>query len=186
MGRLRDAMTRLWGLHSILPVINRAASITADILALYFTWTRIVMQIWVTRRPDVRPPKIIMMVLRNGILQFGTMLALNIITMTLDIMMVATDGSIILASKFIYFKLSISAVLVCRFLLDLRSIDFDPGHEESQVNNIGSVMSTIQFTGYVYGGTIYDEEEDPNEEREFNIEQEGEEPSFLRADAKQI
>ncbi|KAK7682106.1 hypothetical protein QCA50_014692 [Cerrena zonata] len=88
--------------------------------------------------------------LRNGSIQFGTLLVLNIIAVILDSLSVANiqEASISSLSNFIYFQQIFNSILLSHFILDLHSIYLTESNPGSQTNPRSTGM---EFAASVQG-----------------------------------
>ncbi|TCD65311.1 hypothetical protein EIP91_002797 [Steccherinum ochraceum] len=114
----------------------RTAAITNDLLVLVLTWIQTA-DVW---RECMRikgfKPALTTLLLRDGSLYFGILLIMNIVTLILDSVQAALGGG----SSFIEISDAVSANLLARFILDLRSV-YDKGSHDAHS------LSTVRFGG---------------------------------------
>ncbi|CAL1717054.1 unnamed protein product [Somion occarium] len=124
-----------------LPVATRIIAIVADALVLAMTWVKTASLLKQAHGVNVRP-RLITMFLRDGTLYFVFLMALNVVTLIIDL--AGNDNT----TQFVFVNEAISTVLISRFLLDLRGVYVS---EPINDTTISGGTSTIRFSPRLLG-----------------------------------
>ncbi|KAK7680833.1 hypothetical protein QCA50_016143 [Cerrena zonata] len=124
-------------------VITRCIASGADALVLGLTWYKTIDVVKESRRLHIKTG-LSTLLIRNGSLQFLILLLLNATNVALNVLNIAAVTSA--SSFFFYINLSVSSMLVSRFLLDLRSV-YLSGQGHDSLNS----TSTIRFSDSIIG-----------------------------------
>ncbi|TCD64598.1 hypothetical protein EIP91_003863 [Steccherinum ochraceum] len=127
-------------------VLNNCIAITTDVLVLVLTWMKTA-DVWrASKRIHGRNLPVGTLLLRDGTIYFGMALLMNIVTLILDSVTVQSFDADALSS-FVLVLNAVSANLLARFMLDLRSVN-EQGSSKSRT------MSSINFNLQSLGGNI--------------------------------
>ncbi|THH21315.1 hypothetical protein EUX98_g8410 [Antrodiella citrinella] len=117
------------------PIFTRSIAIVTDVLVLVITWMKTAHLRSTIMVVSDRPRMSILRVLiLDGTLYFIALFTLNTVTLLLDVLV--SDG---LGSGFIIVNDAISATLISRFILNLRSV-YVPD------DSVGGPLSSVYFT----------------------------------------
>ncbi|TCD65328.1 hypothetical protein EIP91_002814 [Steccherinum ochraceum] len=115
-------VSRIQPLTRRLGQAARGAAIASDLLVLALTWIKTVGMWRTSRKIDGFRPTLSMLLIRDGTLYFGVLLIMNLLALLPTNAVQNNSGAFILNS-FIVITDAISASMVARFILDLRSVN---------------------------------------------------------------
>ncbi|CAL1714727.1 unnamed protein product [Somion occarium] len=144
---------------SMLPFIVRGIAIASDALVLLLTLLKTLQLVKEGRRLQVKT-KLSSLLIRNGVVQFGALLALNVLTIILDVLSIATDQTS--ASEFVYLNNAVASILISRFLLDLRLVYLSDGRgtesDQPEMSSVhfatavlGNIGAPVEYTSWLSG-----------------------------------
>jgi len=123
----------------LFPIFTRSMAVTSDLLLLIITWMKTADIVRVQAKSF--RPKLTMLLVRDGTLYFTALFLLNLVTVIQDVLVRYSSNS---STDFILVNEAVAAVLIARFILDLRS--FDQSDKTYHMS-----MSTMQFSSSFAG-----------------------------------
>ncbi|KAI0081443.1 hypothetical protein K474DRAFT_1656589 [Panus rudis PR-1116 ss-1] len=125
------------------PVI-RAVNICSDIIVLIVTVQKTVHMVRMGQNTSANT-KFFSLLLYTGCIQFILLLSLNIVDILFDILAIRISGAP--SSQVIIIIEGLSAIIICRLILNLRSVEFQDGTH----NGTEATRSSIRFTQSAIG-----------------------------------
>ncbi|KAI0074701.1 hypothetical protein K474DRAFT_1709658 [Panus rudis PR-1116 ss-1] len=135
---LSDAPTFIYS-SATVGVIARVGAIISDLIALIVTFLKTFGTIRAGQNTAIRTD-FLSMLLYNGAIQFILLLTLNLINIIFDILNVTTDDTG--TSLVIIVNEVLAPIIICRFILSLRTIHHQDGTEQTHSR---SAHSTVRF-----------------------------------------
>ncbi|KAI0082851.1 hypothetical protein K474DRAFT_1767614 [Panus rudis PR-1116 ss-1] len=130
----------------LVGVFSRLAAVLADIMILGVTLHKTWGLYRRTQELSIRT-EIYSLLVTTGIIQFLMLLALNIVSMVFDVLSITTVTTKV--SQALVLAEVLSAIIICRFLLDLRTIY--PDNSSTFTGEPMTAQSSVRFANSVVG-----------------------------------
>ncbi|KAI0073417.1 hypothetical protein K474DRAFT_1710748 [Panus rudis PR-1116 ss-1] len=149
-GRFLDVGTIKQVPPSIIGPIARASSICSDLVVLTVTLYKTAFIVRAGQQLSLHT-KYTSLLFYTGVTQFVLLTIFNILNIIFDVLGIVTVGTFSLSSQLIIVNEGVSAIIVCRLMLSLRSVHILDASQVSQMVPGSSYQSSVGFSDSIVG-----------------------------------